>query len=336
MRNRRPRREAGRDSRRLARPFARALPLVVVGVLSSCYGSAAGVGDGSPERDDAAEPEETPGADVAPDIVSDAAEETGVDAADGDAEADSATEVEADDGGEAPERFPVAYAWANVGDWSLPDRAAGAYLCSCEGPRPPGPEVLVADGPCRLEHDALAEPIDLSRCRPLDFGEIRMEIGASVYPLVPYTTWDEPCTYAFGEMRPVPVPGETVRFVGTGGTELPAFDVSLVVPVLVAFTDPPSDGVLVPGEPWTIAWTPPVEAPIVFDMISRHLSLICEATTVSPLTIPSAVTAAWDEFGRWGSANNSTFTRVEGDAATAFRIGLQDMGELRIVTFAEP
>jgi len=248
---------------------------------------------------------------------------------------DAESDAEVDDGGETPETFPVAFMWAAFGDWPPPGRSATATLCACEGPRPPGPELWVEDGPCRLEHDALAEPIDFSRCRPLDFGEIRLEMGASVYPLLPYTAWDEPCSFTFGDELPVPAPGDVLRFVGTGGVDLPAFDVSLVVPVRVTFTEPPADAVLVPGEPWTITWTPTVEAPIVFLFIGRHLELWCEATAVPPVTVPATVTARWDEFDRWASVNSWTETAVEVDAATGFAIRVAWFS-YRTVTFAAP
>ncbi|MBI5501314.1 MAG: hypothetical protein HY907_13800 [Deltaproteobacteria bacterium] len=213
---------------------------------------------------------------------------------------------------------------------------AFAWMCRCEGPRPPPPEVWAEAGGCRLQHDPYGEPLDPTMCVPLDVGEIELTIDGTTYPLDwPGTV--HPCYWTFGPDLPELAEGMTVRMTGTGGADLPAFAATFTVPPHVTMTVPPLAAEWTVGERWEVRWEPPVEVDARFSLPSRgHLNLLCEAANIAPpLVAPASVTALWDELGDGASLNfvASHTVVVDGEVPLTIEVG---WGDVAAISFLPP
>jgi hypothetical protein len=211
---------------------------------------------------------------------------------------DAAEAGDAVDEADATDALPDGWrvdkqAWLSVTPGYVPGGSL-AMLCYCEGELPPPPELVAEEGGCRLTHNMYGG-VDLSGCRALDFGEIRLKHGDDVYVLGPSTDIPFPCAFSFGASLPAFDSGDEVELIGTGGSELPAFDVTLVFPPHVALTAPGEFAVLIASEPWETRWDPAIEVHAVVKLPGRHLALRCAGTGSPPLAVPGSLTALWDE-----------------------------------------
>ncbi len=281
-------------------PRSLALALLLGGLTASgCPGSLVLVGDGGEEA-------EAPDADAAPDVTSeihDAEPDAPIadgeaDGADGDVDRGGDDAAMAEDGGGLNRYVAI---WMRAHE-PTEGSVTGHVLCACDAELPLPSFVWFDDGTCSVETLGTAE--DWSRCRPLDFGTASVEVGETSYPLIGSVFAPVPCIFGYETEPPVAAPGTEVRFVCTGGSDVPPFDVTLVVPPPVSLVEPVAGSRLSTGGPWTVAWDPPdADTTVGFSLFGDTRSVSCTTTSPSPLVVSFDVAGAWYESDTWADAD---------------------------------
>jgi hypothetical protein len=166
-----------------------------------------------------------------------------------------------------------------------------AALCVYDPPLP-WAVLLGEDGACRVTHNAAITSIEATN---LDTGDITVEVdGASV--MLEAADVGLPC--ARGPVGAIPAiePGDTVRVWSTGGTDVPAFDLSVTVPAAPSTVAPVRDRTLVACTEWEVDWLPaagPGPYAEFYALVDgRHFSLRCR-DVAPPVRIPVTLTTLW-------------------------------------------
>lgn len=248
---------------------------------------------------------------------------------DGDAGADDAAE-ETDATGDADaledggtESWTAASISLHVGEDLLLGRAL-AVFCRCDPPRPPEAEVIAADPPCRLTRSSGAPPFDdWENCTPLNVGEAAVELDGVAYPLVVLDPSRFPCIFTGGRDVPEPARGSAIRFRSTGGSDVPAFDETLTVPLAATLSAPAAGAVLIVGEPWSISWDPAVPNPMVALINGDTAYIACRAGAASSLVASAALTSLWPDVGIEGTVEAwpGSYAVIEGDIPVYVNVG---------------
>ena len=186
---------------------------------------------------------------------------------------------------------------------------------------------LAAAGPCRLLHwrdiDDLPGIVE-----PLDAGEIAVEVNGlpvSLQPLDPSLL----CLREAGTAAPEIVAGDVVRVRSTGGTDVPAFDLTLAVPDAPGPAAPAAGTTFEIGAPWSIDWTGTRAADVFFEvrgkLADRDLAASCRGLAGDELTLPPEFTALWPA--------GVERTRVQAGTEIAVDTGGPEPVTLRITTY---
>ncbi len=91
--------------------------------------------------------------------------------------------------------------------------------------------------------------------------------------------------------------GDLVRVRSTGGTDVPAFDLSLSVPDTAGPATTPPGASLELGAPWALGWTGPGASDVFVEVRGerddRDLALSCRGLAGNSLVLPAELTAVW-------------------------------------------
>jgi len=174
----------------------------------------------------------------------------------------------------------------------MSDQEVALNLCRWT-PALPWAEKLGEAAGCRLLHEILPTT---ETPENLDTGDVTIEINGAATPFEDAAT-GMPCyrlpTAALAEIQE----GDTVRVWSTGGTDLPGFDLTAVVPARPAVVEPADGGAYVRCAPWRVSWTPapPPNArlTVVGQLDGRQLYVSCQDLPASPQDISPELTALW-------------------------------------------
>jgi len=155
---------------------------------------------------------------------------------------------------------------------------------------------LAESGPCRVLDwlFPIAEPPGVN----LDTGDITITInGGTEYQLADAAT-SLACFRGAGEVLPALNTGDTIRAWSTGGSDVPAFDLSVTVPELPAVSAPAEGATLTTCLPWTVAWSPAAAGTVSASIVTtvaddRQFTIACRELPTSPLVIPPELTGLW-------------------------------------------
>ena len=132
----------------------------------------------------------------------------------------------------------------------------------------------------------------------LDTGDITVEIGGAVLTVAP-AAGSVPCYRPPSGAGVTDVPaGTTVRVWSTGGTDVPAFDLTTTVPGLPMVTAPLDGDTITACLPWTVAWTADDASDVSVQFRTvladhRDFAISCRGLSTSPLVIPAELTTLW-------------------------------------------
>lgn len=191
---------------------------------------------------------------------------------------------------------------------------------------------------CRVLHWL---PTVLPTGTNLDTGDITVEIDGTAYPLAA-AEGAPTCYRAPTGTVPEVAAGTTVRAWSTGGTDVPAFDLTTTVPELPTIDEPVDGATLTACLPWTMAWTP-ADAPHVSAWIgttladSRSFAISCRDLSSSPLVIPAELTTLWTTERDGAHLSLSIMSQVASttDPAVTLDVSYEAQGSAR-VTIVRP
>ena len=155
---------------------------------------------------------------------------------------------------------------------------------------------LATSGSCRVLHWLPMTAIPTAD--DLETGDITVEIDGTAVPIAapdPATPCYRP---AVGTIPDIAV-GDTIRAWSTGGADVAAFDLSMVVPDAPAMTTPVRDDTFTACTPWTLAWTPAdaadvhVQVRASFPADVTDFAISCRGLSTSPMVLPAELTTLW-------------------------------------------
>jgi len=223
---------------------------------------------------------------------------------------------------------------ASFGSGGPMGNSIAGVFCRCDPPLLSTSEKIAEDGECALWRSGGAQ--DYSHCTPLDVGDVTVTIGATDYALT-LLSGDpgNPCMFMYtgGEVTE-PAPATAIRFHSTGGTDVPAFDVTMNMPATIALTEPADGATLPQGHPWQVAWDPASPDGSVRVMVQGdEQRVFCHTTAPSPLTIGIGITGNWIELGIPGMVSAHTEVEQQVDAGVPIELGVNRSGGLVNVNF---
>lgn len=207
-------------------------------------------------------------------------------------------------------------------------------FCRCDPPIENPSEILLENGTCRLSRHT-GELQDWSGCTPLDVGDVTVEIGGVGRP-VALRPDVLPCFFAASPDIPEPALGAPIRFLSTGGADVPAFDRTLRMVPAVATIEPAEGATLVAGDPWTFSWDPSDAGPVDIQVSESGglLSIFCRTSAPSPFAVPAAFTAPWADAGTSGSAGVKARVLDDVPGNPPVQLSVTRFGDLHPVRFA--
>ncbi len=198
---------------------------------------------------------------------------------------------------------------------------------------------LGESGPCRVL-DWLP-PIVEPAGENLDTGDITVSINGTEYPLADADT-SLACFRGPGRVLPALAAGDTVRAWSTGGTEVPAFDLTVTVPEMPTVTEPAAGATLTTCQPWNVAWTPTTIPNISASFVTtlpddRTFSISCRQVAATPLVIPPALTGFWTADSSTARLNFGVGVEAVSTGTPSVTLEVQRQAEgVATVTIARP